>query len=95
LLRAQGRINKLGLRQKFSKEEAAEATQAAEAVVKSDRALGQVILSAGYNGEIKVCLRPLSPFSLHVLLGSWRSINLLPVIDARSGCLLAHLNHCT
>lgn len=50
----QGRINKLGLRQKFGKEEAVEALQAAEAVVKSERALGQVILSAGYNGEIKV-----------------------------------------
>ena len=53
-------MNKLGLRQKFGKEDAGEALQAAEAVVKSERALGQVILSAGYNGEIKV--RP------HVLL---------------------------
>ena len=51
----QGRMNKLGLRQKFGKEDAGEALQAAEAVVKSERALGQVILSAGYNGEIKVC----------------------------------------
>ncbi len=48
-------MNKLGLRQKFGKEDAGEALQAAEAVVKSERALGQVILSAGYNGEIKVC----------------------------------------
>ena len=95
MLHEQGRINKLGLRQKFSKEDAAEAAQAAEAVVKSDRALGQVILSAGYNGEIKVCLRPLPSSSLNVLPSPWRSINLLPVNDAMSGCLLAHLNLCT
>ena len=56
----QGR-NKLGLRQKFGKEEAVEALQAAEAVVKSERALGQVILSAGYNGEIKVRVYLLGP----------------------------------
>ena len=55
-MRVQGRINKLGLMQKFGKEEAVEALQAAEAVVKSERALGQVILSAGYKGEIKVHL---------------------------------------
>ena len=58
-LRVQGRINKLGLRQKFGKEDAGEALQAAEAVVKSERALGQVILSAGYNGEIKARLHSL------------------------------------
>jgi hypothetical protein len=46
-------MTKLALRGKFSKEEAAEAAQAAEAIVKSERALGQVVLSAGYNGEIK------------------------------------------
>ena len=60
-LHVQGRINKLGLRQKFGKEDAAEALQSAEAVIKSERALGQVILSAGYNGEIKVCLHLLLP----------------------------------
>ena len=48
-----GRVNRLGLRQKFSKEEAQDATEAVEAIVKSERALGHVILSAGYNGEIK------------------------------------------
>ena len=53
LLHVQRGMNKLALRDKFSKEEAADAAQAAEAIVKSERALGQVVLSAGYNGEIK------------------------------------------
>lgn len=53
LLHAQRGMSKLALRGKFSKEEAADAAQAAEAIVKSERALGQVVLSAGYNGEIK------------------------------------------
>ena len=46
-------MSRLGLRQKFSKEEALDAAEAVEAIVKSERALGHVILSAGYNGEIK------------------------------------------
>lgn len=47
-------INRLGLRSKFSKDEVAEAAEAGEAAVKSARAYGQVLLTAGYNGEIKV-----------------------------------------
>ena len=53
-----GRVNRLGLRQKFSKEEAQDAADAVDAIVKSERALGHVILSAGYNGEIKASPAP-------------------------------------
>ena len=45
---------RLGLRSKFSKEEAAEAAVAGEAAVASAKAFGQVLLTAGYDGEIKV-----------------------------------------
>ena len=72
----QGRVNRLGLRQKFSKEEGQDAAEAVEAIVKSERALGHVILSAGYNGEIKArdlpveaevaCLLP-ADFMCHVI----------------------------
>ncbi|CAL8464569.1 g4104 [Coccomyxa elongata] len=47
-------LNRLGLRGKWSKEQEVDAAHAAEAAVRSERALGQVILTAGYNGEIKV-----------------------------------------
>lgn len=47
-------MNRLGLRSKFSKEEVLAAAQAGEAAMKSARAHGQVLLTAGYNGEIKV-----------------------------------------
>ena len=47
-------LNRLGLRGKWSKELEVDAARAAEAAVRSERALGQVILTAGYNGEIKV-----------------------------------------
>ena len=45
---------RLGLRSKFSKEEVAEAAVAGEAAVASAKAFGQVLLTAGYDGEIKV-----------------------------------------
>ncbi len=47
-------LNRLGLRGNRSKEQEGDAARAAEAAVHSERALGQVILTAGYNGEIKV-----------------------------------------
>ena len=47
-------LNRLGLRGNTKLKE--EAIRAGEAVAKSERALGQVILTAGYNGEIKVRL---------------------------------------
>ena len=47
-------VSRLGLRSKFSKEEAAGAATAGEAAVASAKAYGQVILTAGYDGVIKV-----------------------------------------
>lgn len=46
-------VNRLGLR-KLSKEEAAGATTAGQAAIASAKAYGQVILTAGYDGTIKV-----------------------------------------
>ena len=47
-------ISRLGLRSKISKEDAAGAASAGEAAIASAKAFGQVILTAGYDGVIKV-----------------------------------------
>lgn len=58
-------LNRLGLRGKLSKEQEADAARLGEAAVRSERALGQVILTAGYNGEIKVFENLGAPHWLH------------------------------
>lgn len=45
---------RLGLRSKFSKEEAAGAATAGQHAVASAKAYGQVLLTAGYDGAIKI-----------------------------------------
>ncbi|KAK9821320.1 hypothetical protein WJX81_001477 [Elliptochloris bilobata] len=47
-------LNRLALRGKMSSGEAADAAAAGEAAIASQRALGQVILAAGYSGAIRV-----------------------------------------
>lgn len=46
-------VNRLGIR-KLSREEAAGAASAGQAAIASAKAYGQVILTAGYDGVIKV-----------------------------------------
>lgn len=53
------------MRGKRNKEQEADASRADDAAVKSERALGQVILTAGYNGEIKVFENLGAPQWLH------------------------------
>lgn len=43
-------LNRLGLRGKWSKEEAAEVARAGDAVIKSERALGQARSRSSQNG---------------------------------------------
>lgn len=47
-------LGRLGLRGKLSKEDATVAAAAGEAAIASAKAYGQVLLTAGYDGEIKV-----------------------------------------
>jgi len=47
-------MTRLGLRSKLSKEEAAGAATAGQLAVTSAKAYGQVLLTAGYDGVIKI-----------------------------------------
>jgi hypothetical protein len=58
-------LNRLGLRGKWAKDQEADAARAGDSALKSERALGQVILTAGYNGEIKVFENLGAPQWLH------------------------------
>ncbi len=54
-------MSRLGLRGKLSKEDASVAAAAGEAAVAAAKAYGQVMLTAGYDGEIKVFENLLPP----------------------------------